>query len=90
MSDNPADHTHTYAELRRDAEIALHQMVARCGITIDPDLLSHSGMFYAEVDKIVKAARDAYAHLSWMDEKGLLTREEMPMLEGLRACFEEK
>jgi hypothetical protein len=81
MSDNPADHTHTYSELRRDAEIAYHQMLARCGEEIDPDLVIHSGMFFAEVRKMLEVVQAVAETDStrYLDNQGVM---ECPFCDG--------
>ncbi len=56
-------------------------------------LLAQTNAHIAEMRRlytIEKAARIALKHLNWMDSKGALTREEEPMLQGLREAFGEE
>ena len=45
---------------------------------------------FQHLKKIEEAARIAFAHLSWLDDRGDLTREEQPMMDALREALTGK
>jgi hypothetical protein len=45
---------------------------------------------WERLKKIEAAAQQAYQHLSWLDQRGSLTREEQSMIETLRTVLSKE